>query len=177
MVTPLKIRIAGIQDAHLLAELGARTFADSFAADNTPDDMAAYLAKSFSPEKQAAEMAEPGTVFLIAEEGGKPVGYTRLRERIVPECVGGQHPVEIVRLYSVKEMIGRGVGAALMESCVSEAASRGCDIIWLDVWEKNPRAIAFYRKWGFEKVGEQGFQLGDDLQTDWLMARPTKLER
>jgi GNAT superfamily N-acetyltransferase len=168
----MNIRTADMHDAVLLAELGARTFADSFAADNTPEDMAAYLAKSFSPEKQAAELAEPGTVFLIAEDGGRPVGYTRMREGNVPACVKGRHPVEIVRLYSVKEMIGHGVGAALMEACINEARCKESGVIWLDVWEKNPRAITFYRKWGFEKVGEQGFQLGDDLQTDWLMARP-----
>jgi len=167
----MKIRIAAPLDAKLLAELGARTFADSFSADNTPEDMAAYLARSFSPEKQAAEMAETGTVFLIAEVDGQPVGYTRLREGDVPECVGGLRPVEIVRLYAIKEMIGRGIGAALMEASIQEAKNRGSDVIWLDVWEKNPRAIAFYRKWGFEKVGEQGFLLGDDLQRDWLMAR------
>jgi len=162
---------ANYSDAILLAELGARTFADSFAADNTPEDIAEYLALSFSPEKQAAEIAESGTLFLIAEEHGLPVGYTRLREGNVPDCVSGVHPIEIVRIYSVKEMIGRGVGKALMSDCLEEARSRGCDVIWLDVWEKNPRAIAFYQKWGFEKVGEQGFQLGHDLQTDWIMAR------
>jgi diamine N-acetyltransferase len=173
----MNIRTAGLTDAKILAELGARTFADSFAADNTPDDMAAYLAKSFSPEKQSAEMAEPGTVFLIAEEDGQPVGYIRLREGNVPECIGGLHPIEIVRLYAIKEMIGHGVGAALMKASIQEAKNRGSDVIWLDVWEKNPRAIAFYQKWGFEKVGEQGFQLGDDLQHDWLMARSTENSR
>jgi hypothetical protein len=99
----MNIRTAGLTDAKLLAELGARTFADSFAADNTPDDMAVYLAKSFSPEKQSVEMAEPGTVFLIAEEDGHPVGYTRLREGNIPECIKGLHPVEIVRLYAIKD--------------------------------------------------------------------------
>jgi diamine N-acetyltransferase len=165
------IRKATRKDNHILAELGARTFADSFAADNTPEDMAAYLAGAFSPEKQAKEMADPGTLFLIAEVDGEPVGYTRLRQDPPPACIKGIHPIEIVRLYSVKEWIGRGVGAALMQACLNEAAHDGYDVIWLDVWEKNPRAITFYQKWGFEKVGEQGFQLGDDLQHDWLMAR------
>ena len=167
----MEIRKATRKDNQLLAALGARTFADSFAADNTPEDMAAYLEKSFSPEKQAAELADPGTTFLIAEIDGQPVGYTRLRQDPPPDCVKGMHPIEIVRLYSVKEWIGRGVGAALMQACLNEAARAGHDVIWLDVWEKNPRAIAFYQRWGFQKVGEQGFQLGDDLQTDWLMAR------
>lgn len=167
----MNIRRANTADVYLLAALGARTFADSFAADNTPEDMADYLSHAFSPEKQAAEMAEPDTLFLIAEEDGQPVGYTRLREGNVPDCIDGTHPVEIVRIYSIKEMIGRGVGKALISACLEEARARGCDVIWLDVWEKNPRAIAFYQKWGFEKVGEQGFQLGGDLQTDWIMAR------
>ena len=52
----------------------------------------------------------------------------------------------------------------------------GCDVVWLDVWEKNLRAIAFYRKWGFIEVGEQTFQLGDDLQQDLLMARALRID-
>ena len=167
----MNIRKANTSDTYLLAEMGARTFADSFAADNTPEDMVDYLAHAFSPDIQAAEMAEPGTLFFIAEEDSQPVGYTRLREGNVPDFVGGTHAIEIVRIYSIKEMIGKGVGKALMSACLEEARARGCDVIWLDVWEKNPRAIAFYQKWGFEKVGEQGFQLGSDLQTDWIMAR------
>ncbi|NMB55146.1 MAG: GNAT family N-acetyltransferase [Leptolinea sp.] len=167
----MNIRLANTSDDRLLAELGARTFADSFSAENTPEDMAAYLAGAFSPEKQAAELADPRSVFLIAEEDGQPVGYARLKLGPAPECVTADRPIEIVRFYAIKEMIGRGVGAALMTACLDEARDRGSDVAWLDVWEKNPRAITFYRKWGFEKVGEQDFQLGDDLQNDWLMSR------
>ena len=64
-----------------------------------------------------------------------------------------------------------GVGAALMQHCVDLAASRGRDWIWLGVWERNVRAIAFYSRWGFTDVGSQSFQLGADLQTDRIMAR------
>ncbi len=168
----MHIRTATAADNYLLSELGARTYRDTFAADNTAEDMTLYLAGSFSPEKQAAELAQEGTVFLIAEEGDQPVGYARLRQDPPPECIKGKKAIEIVRLYAVKEMIGRGIGAALMQASLDEAARLDCDIIWLDVWENNPRAIAFYQKWGFEKVGEQGFQMGNDLQHDWLMARP-----
>ncbi|HEX7557127.1 MAG TPA: GNAT family N-acetyltransferase [Leptolinea sp.] len=167
----IEIRTATPADNFLLAELGARTYADTFAAENTAENMAAYLAEAFSPEHQAAELADAGTLFLIAEKDGQPVGYARLKEGLPPNCVRGAHPMEIVRLYSIREMIGHGMGAALMTACLNEARRRTCDVIWLDVWEKNPRAIAFYEKWGFVKVGEQGYQLGDDLQNDWLMAR------
>jgi diamine N-acetyltransferase len=167
----MNIRKATALDNYLLAELGARTFADSFAADNTPEDMAAYLAGAFNPQKQAGELVDPATTFLIAEVDGQPVGYARLKQGPAPACVTANRPIEIIRFYSIKELIGHGVGAALMTASLEEARRLGCDVAWLDVWEKNPRAIAFYTKWGFVKVGEQGFQLGDDLQNDWLMAR------
>lgn len=79
--------------------------------------------------------------------------------------------MEIVRIYARKEWIGRGVGAQLMKTSLREAENAGCDVVWLGVWERNLRAIAFYRKWGFEQVGTQVFQLGDDMQNDWVMVR------
>ncbi len=171
---PIQIRVASSVDNHLLAELGARTFFDTFAKDNTPEDMAAYLAASFSPQKQAAEIVDPLTTFLIAEIDGTAVGYARLHSGPAPVEVRGQRPLEIVRLYSDQAWIGRGVGTALMTACLDFAARQGCDTVWLDVWEDNARAIAFYRKWGFEVIGTQPFQLGSELQNDLLMQRVVK---
>lgn len=166
------IRAAIPSDNILLAEMGRQTFFDSFAADNTPENMAAYLDGSFSPQKQAAELADPNTTFLIIEAEGEPVGYARLQLGRPLECtISGEHPIEIVRFYSVKSWIGKGVGPALMQACLRETQRRGCDSIWLDVWEQNSRAVAFYRKWGFEVIGSQAFRLGDELQNDLLMQR------
>lgn len=170
--SPIHLRLASAQDNRLLADLGARTFRDTFGPDNTPEDMAAYSSAAFSHRQQAAELAEAGTVFLIAEAGGETVGYARMKQGPAPECIAGARPTEIVRLYAVKAWIGRGVGAALMRGCLVQAQQQGCDIIWLDVWEKNERAIAFYRAWGFVDVGTQPFVLGSDVQHDLLMARP-----
>jgi diamine N-acetyltransferase len=168
---PIHIHVAGISDNVLLAELGARTFFDTFAQDNTPEDMAAYLAASFSPQKQADELADPLTTFLIAEIDDTAAGYARLRLSLSPAAITGRRPLEIVRFYSDKTWIGRGVGAALMSASLDFAAQQRCDTIWLDVWERNARAIAFYQKWEFAVVGTQSFQLGSDLQNDLLMQR------
>ncbi len=177
MIQPkINIRSATLADNILLAELGARTFRDTFAADNTPENMNAYLAASFSPAKQAAELEEPGSVFLIAEVEGVAVGYARLREGEGPSCITGQRPIELVRIYADKEWIGHRVGTRLMTACLVEAEKRDCDTIWLDVWERNVRALAFYRKWGFQPVGTQIFQLGDDPQHDLLMQRAVKIK-
>ncbi|HRF47453.1 MAG TPA: GNAT family N-acetyltransferase [Anaerolineales bacterium] len=166
------IRQATAADNELLAAIGAETFRDTFAADNTPEDMALYLAGSFSPERQATELADPASRFLIASLAGDVVGYVRLKFAPPPVSVGAEQAVEIARLYARKAWIGHGVGAALMRASLAAAAQAGLTTIWLDVWEKNPRAIAFYEKWGFRIVGEQVFQLGSDAQRDLLMARP-----
>jgi ribosomal protein S18 acetylase RimI-like enzyme len=171
----IHIRYASAADNHLLAEMAARTFFDSFAADNDPQDMAAYIAASFSPQKQAEELADPLSKFLIAEIDAQVVGYTRLKFGPAPSVIKGQNRVEIARIYAEKEWIGRGVGPQLMQACLDEAIKESCDVIWLDVWELNPRAIAFYRKWGFEIVGRQSFQLGSDIQNDLLMSRAVNL--
>ncbi len=171
------MREASLEDHVLLSEMGARTFKDTFGQDNTPEDMAEYLAKSFSPEKQMEELAQPGSIFLIAEaevpggEEGIAVGYARLQLGEPELEVGGLKPIELVRIYSEKEWIGHGVGAALMQECLSTARDLGCDLVWLGVWQKNARAISFYQKWGFTIAGSQAFLLGRDLQQDYVMVR------
>jgi diamine N-acetyltransferase len=167
----IAVRVATSADASLLAELGARTFFDTFAADNTPADMAAYLAASFGVDRQAEEMADSAGTFLVAELDGSVVGYAHLRRGAAPVAVVGRSPIEIARIYADAPWIGRGVGAALMKTCIDCAASLDCDVIWLAVWERNPRAIAFYRRWGYATVGTQEFRLGRDTQGDLVMRR------
>jgi len=165
------IRRAKADDAGLLAELGARTFSETFAADNTAENMAAYLASSFNLGQQTNELADPAATFLIAEVGRVAAGYAKLNAGKPPEEIEGAKRVELVRLYVSREWLGRGVGEALMSACVAEAREAGHETIWLGVWQRNPRAQAFYRKWNFRVVGEHAFQLGSDPQTDILMER------
>jgi ribosomal protein S18 acetylase RimI-like enzyme len=168
---PPAIRRATARDAALLAELGARTFSETFGPDNTPEDIAAYLGAAFGPEKQAAELADPGATFLVADVEGVAAGYAQLRSGGT-DGVTGAKPIEVVRFYASKEWIGRGIGPALMGACLDEARRAGFQTLWLGVWERNVRAQAFYRKWGFSVVGAHVFQLGSDPQTDLLMERP-----
>lgn len=165
------IRRASLADAALLAELGARTFSDTFAVDNTPENMAAYLASSFSPTLQAEALSDSSVIFLIAEVDGIAGGYAKMESRDPPSCVTRAHAIEVSRLYVAKEFIGLGVGKALMEACLLEAKAAGADTMWLGVWERNLRAQRFYKKWGFHEVGEQAFRLGEDEQRDLVMER------
>ena len=167
----LTLRRGVLSDAELLTELGARTFFDTFAADNTEENMSAYLQEAFSLAQLTSELSDPNSLFVIADLDDVAVGYSMLHSGKAPEAVTGDNPIEIVRLYVAQDQIGSGVGAALMQECLRESAQRDFETIWLGVWEHNHRAQAFYRKWGFNAVGTHVFQLGDDAQKDLLMSR------
>lgn len=172
---PLVVRRAGPSDARALATFAATAFADTFAADNTPDDMASYLADAFDESRQRAELLDPDCIVLLAERGSDLAGYAMLRDGSAPHAASGirsGNTIEIARLYADKRWIGTGVGATLMQACLDTGVERGREWIWLGVWERNARAIAFYARWRFTDVGSQFFQLGADRQTDRIMARP-----
>jgi ribosomal protein S18 acetylase RimI-like enzyme len=169
--TTLKIRRAQLDDVSLLAELGVQTFSETFSEDNTPENMAAFLASSFNVETLTAELLDSFSVFLVAEIDGKPAGYAKIRSGEPPSKTEGDKAIELVRLYVLHKWLGQGVGQALMQRCLDEARELGFQTIWLGVWERNKRAQAFYRKWNFVEVGEHTFQLGSDPQRDILMKR------
>jgi ribosomal protein S18 acetylase RimI-like enzyme len=173
----IAIRRAVPSDAERLADLAARTFHDTFAADNDPGAMAAHMANSYSLAIQLAEINDPAVHVLLVESDGeaKPIAYTQLRFRHpnkhAPACVTGPNPCEIWRFYVDRQWIGRGVAQRMMSAALNYAKSLGAQTIWLGVWEKNPRAIAFYQKCGFTLVGEHEFLFANERQTDLVMAR------
>ncbi len=174
MPAEVTIRSAGPDDAELLAAFGRQAFADTFAPDNSPQNMSAYLDQSFGPDIQRTEIADPANAHLIATVGNDLAGYAMLRAGQVPDSVTGPRPIELVRLYAAQRWIGHGVGAALMQASLNEATARGFETVWLGVWEHNPRAREFYDRWNFIDAGAHVFQLGVDSQTDLLLERPAQ---
>lgn len=169
----MKIRKATIEDAEMLTDLAYRTFRDAFHEHpkNAPGDLADYMAKAFNFEQIQTEISDKNSIFLIAEIAGEPAGYARLIVDSTEPEISATKPIELNRLYSKQEFLGKGVGAALMEECFAVAAELNRDAMWLGVWEFNPRAQRFYEKYGFRQVGKHVFQLGSDAQTDLLMQR------
>lgn len=165
------VRRAITADAGALAAFASEAFRDTFGADNTDSDMTAYLASAFGESIQHGEIADPANTVLLAERAGELVGYVHLRDGDVPLLVRETPALEIARLYAGRQWIGAGIGALLMTHALREAAARGKRSVWLGVWERNARALAFYARWGFTDAGAQSFQLGADVQTDRVMVR------
>ena len=170
------VRPATIADAPSLSRLAAETFRETFGRENSPEDMASYIASAFTTERQASEIRDSSGAVLLAEHGGPDgaelAGYAHLTAGPAPAAVRGPAPLELKRLYVARAWHGRGVAQALMDAALDTARARGAETLWLGVWERNARAAAFYAKYGFQRVGEHTFMLGADAQTDWLLARP-----
>ena len=165
------VREATAADAPSLAAFGERTFRDAFAADNRPEDVEAYVSATYSPERQRTEIADPTLLTLVAERHETLVAYAQLCAGEAPACVSGPAPMELMRFYVDRPWHGRGVAHTLIAAVIEAAVSRRAQTLWLGVWERNARAIAFYTRSGFRDVGSHDFLLGTDHQTDRIMAR------
>ena len=172
-MSSISIRPATLDDAKLLTDLSYTTFWDAFAhhPKNAPDDLAHYMRQAFNTEQIVVELTDPDSIFLIASIDDNPAGYSKLIVGSIEPGITAERPVELNRLYSHQEYLGKGVGQNLMDACFDRARDDGNDVMWLGVWEFNPRAQRFYEKNGFKVVGRHTFLLGSDPQTDLLMQR------
>ncbi len=165
----VRLRRGQATDAAQLAAFAARTFTDAFAAANRPEDIAAYLPTAYGTSQQASELANPDIITLILDHDSTIVAYAQVRRSVAPQCVDSAAPAELWRFYVDQPWHGRGLAPRLMAAVHDAAAELGGQSLWLGVWEKNERAIAFYKKCGFRDVGAQDFWVGGDRQTDRIM--------
>lgn len=175
-MSAITVRRAGLSDAAALAELAARTFAETFAADNSAEDLNAHLRSAYGVAQQSAEIANPDEVTLLAHRGADLIGFAQVRRGPAPSCVTVEHPIELHRFYLARSAHGTGAAAPLMQAARAAAEGLGGQHLWLGVWERNPRAVAFYVKSGFAKVGSHVFVVGSDRQTDWVFTSPLRRE-
>lgn len=165
------IRQAEERDAAALAELADRTFRDTFARMNRAEDIELHCRNSYGESIQTAEIRDPTRTTLLCHVGDSLIAYGQLRWGSAPSCVVARRPAEIQRLYVDAPWHGKGAAHAVMASLLDSAVAGSADVIWLGVWEKNPRAIAFYAKSGFAVVGEHVFVVGKDSQRDLVLAK------
>ena len=165
----MRIRLATVADAGLLAELGERTLRDTFPGGDE-EDTDAFVAANFAPDILAAELKDAGETYLIAERGPAAVAFAQMQFGLGAAEVPGERPVKLARLYVDRPHIGTGAGAALMRRCLELARAGGHDVVWLTVYDQNAHAIAFYERWGFTVVGEMYFTFGTERPRNLVLA-------
>ncbi len=153
----------------LLQNIGRQTFLETFAAENSAENMQKYLEEGFSFEKLMVELLDKNAVFYFAWINKNVIGYLKLNFGSSQTELKDDKAVEIERIYVLKEFHGKKVGQVLYEKALQVAKQASAAYVWLGVWEKNTRAIRFYQKNGFVAFDKHLFKLGDEEQTDIMM--------
>ena len=163
-------RVATRKDVPLLAELGACTFRES--SPITPrEDVESYVRENFTPEKLLACLNIKNASALMLEKNGQAIGYALLSPGKAPNQLVPPHSIQIKWLYILEEWTGRKLGDVLMARCHEHARHLGIGSVWLTVWKNNRRAIRFYERWGFRKVGTFDFVVGRDIQEGFVLLK------
>lgn len=165
----LEIRACTNDDLPDLKFLSEKTFTDSFGDDNKEEDLKAYLKENFSLDKLDGELRNEHSRIYIAYFRGEPAAYMKLNFEEAHTEKGYENALEVQRIYVMKQFKGKKIGLSLMEKAMEIARCARLNYIWLGVWEKNTAAMSFYRKLGFEKIGEHVFVIGEDRQVDYIM--------
>lgn len=169
-----EFRLANLDDAAAIRQLSEKTFRDTYTIYNTPENMEAHVAKNFSLEKIESELQESDSQYFIINLEDKIVAFAKLKKDHSTKGLENKHVIEIERFYVDKSLQGQQLGRKLMDFCVEWSVENNFETIWLGVWEQNENAMKFYKKMGFEFLGEHTFVLGTEVQRDFTMQRPLR---
>ncbi len=166
----MEIKLVTTADILELQKISYRTFDDTFREMNSPENIKDYLDTAFTQDKLRRELEDPHSNFYFLYDNDKIVGYLKLNEgdsqteQVSSDCT------EIERLYILKNYHGYGYGKKLLNFAIKTAVEDGKKCVWLGVWEKNEQALGFYKHLGFKKISEHDFMMGNDRQTDLILA-------
>jgi len=165
-----RLRRATPADLAEYAELARRTFTETYRDAHDAASLARHVTATLSDERVRAELADEGRTVLAVTVGPEWVAYTVVATGEAPPEVPGKRPLEIARFYVASAWHGRGVAAPLMDAVLDEARRQGGDAAWLCVWEHNARALRFYLRQGFERIGRTTYIFDGQPEDDHLLA-------
>lgn len=170
----LKFEKCKIDNLELLIKLSKETFISTFKDSNTEENLREYIEKAFNEKKMLNELLNENSVFYILYNNNRPIGYLKLNEGDGQSDIKDYNSIEIERIYVLKEFQNMGIGKILLDKAVEFALYKNKNYIWLGVWEKNEKALVFYKKNDFKIISEHSFFMGDEEQLDYIMKKDLK---
>jgi diamine N-acetyltransferase len=175
MTTPI-IRPARIDDAEALAALGRETFVatfvDGFGIPYPPEDLSAYLDRTFSIEKTRESLLDATQAWWVAERDGEIVGFANTGPNTLPHPDARASHAELRRLYIAKRAQGTGLGTRLLDAALAWMEAHTDGPLWIGVWSGNVKALKLYAAYGFTKAGEYKYPVGSWFDDEFILRRP-----
>lgn len=175
----IMIKKCGLEDAYSLQLISLETFNETFMDQNSPENMDAYMTKAFDINQLKKELSNASSHFYFIYFNDELAGYLKINTDTAQSERMSEEGLEIERIYVKNNYQQYGLGKQLFNKAIEIATESNKKFIWLGVWEKNEKALAFYRKLGFAQTGAHSFYMGSDKQTDLIMAKelPHSLEK
>lgn len=169
------LRIALPADAEALAQLKHDTFREAFLEDFAvpypPDDLAVFVAQSYTPEVVQRELADEARRTWVAERDGRLLGYAHVGPSKLPHPELRDGEGELYQLYVRREAQGLALGGRLLTVALDHLTATRPGRLWLGVWSGNLRAQAIYEARGFRKVGAYRFPVGSWFDDELIFRR------
>ena len=163
------LRPASLEDVPALAKLGRESFCAAFEHLYNPEDLATFLEQVYSEKSVREEVEGPECIHRLADDGDGLIGYCKMRQPSwYADDSDAENPIALGQLYTDGARTGEGIGAALMEWALAEARERDCDAIQLSVWSENFGAQRFYERYGFSKIKDIEFWVGNHCDHEFL---------
>jgi ribosomal protein S18 acetylase RimI-like enzyme len=166
----ISLRQANAADAEALAVFAAAVFPLGGRPGADPADLEAFISTELTPAKFRQFLANPNAALIVASDGPQIAGFILAMRNCGHPQIEAQCAAELRKLYVDPQHHGKGVANALMQQAL-DWLHPAADVVWLSVFSENPRAIAFYERWGFRQAGTQYFVVGQDHQKDLVMRR------
>ncbi|HEY6505488.1 MAG TPA: GNAT family N-acetyltransferase [Chitinophagaceae bacterium] len=174
---PLQIIRAGVANAAQIATVGKKSFRRSFEhLFNSREELFEYLEHTYDPVKLAKSLRKENNFYFLAWLNGEVVGFAKVKLNSLNDQIESIAQMELQKIYVLPEKHGYGVGTALMNEVKNLAREVCPDYIWLDTHTSNEKAIGFYEKNGFNKIGKYYFTIGTQVFEYHLMALPVAIK-
>ncbi|MEK5237438.1 GNAT family N-acetyltransferase [Paenibacillus sp. FSL L8-0470] len=159
------------EDLQILQQISVETFNDTFKHQNSPENMKTYLEKAFTYKQLEKELSNVFSEFFFIFFNEELAGYLKVNINDSQSEKAGDESLEIERIYIRNNFQRKGLGKYLIDKAMEVAVIQNKKMIWLGVWEKNEKAIDFYKKIGFVQTGAHSFYMGDEEQIDLIMTK------
>lgn len=167
----IMIKSCTLEDLNELQEVSYETFNETFAHQNSQENMKAYLEKAFNLKQLEKELSNVSSQFFFVYFKNEIAGYLKLNCNHAQTEDMGDESIEIERIYVKKQFQKHGLGKYLINMAIDIALQSQKNKIWLGVWEKNENAISFYEKMRFIQSSVHSFYMGDEEQVDYIMTK------
>jgi diamine N-acetyltransferase len=162
------IRKAQARDASALAAVSTEVWMNTYLREGVSPHFADYVLSKFTAQNFRDALDNPKMAIWVSENGTGIDGFVAVCSSATPPSADCS-PLEITTLYVRPRQQSGGRGAALLHCALEHCRDTGGENVWLTVNVENTRAIGFYLRQGFSKIGTTYFRIGDQCYENDVM--------